>query len=365
MIRVAIHCELAQNTGVARYARSLLTELGKLSSEVAVRALTYPLRPERPDWLPETVGYRRALIPGRLQRAYVENIGIAVDRFVGRRSGELVHLTSTTGWQPTAPVVLTVYDLAWRIYGKEYEGVMPPFAIRQIESAIARADHIVSISRTTTEALIEAGIPERRITTTLLGVDPVFFRTARTSDRSGLTRLGIDKPYVLYIGSINVRKGTATLVEAMHRLASERDVDLVIAGPIPPEGLEAWNLVNPWTKHLGYVGEQELLDLYAGASAVAVPARLEGFGLPLIEAMAAGAPAVASDIPVFREIGGGVAVLTESGYIEEFYRALKRVFDDTAFAQELGERGREHARRFNWQTCAEATLDAYRIVLRR
>lgn len=362
MIRVAIHGDLAHNTGIARYTRSLLTELGQMTTTVAVRVLTYPLRPERPGWLPQAIAYRRSAIPGRIQKAFVEGVGVGVDRFVGRRTDELVHLTTTTTWMPRSPFVLTVYDLAWRLFGSEYGSVMPSSAIQRLETAISRADHIVSISQTTTDALIEGGIPANHITTTRLGVSADFFEGTPSSSRGTATRFGITKPYILYVGAMNLRKGLPTLAAAVRQLASEREVELVAVGPPPPDGLSAWQLDHKWMRHLGYVAERDLLDLYATAAAVAIPTRLEGFGLPLIEAMASGVPVVASDIPVFREIGGGCALLTRVDDVAEFYAALKRVLDDDHFAQDLGLRGREHAKNFTWRKCADATLDAYRIA---
>lgn len=364
MIQVAVHCDLAQNTGVARYARSLLIELGQLCSAVSARALTYPLRPQRPAWLPKSVGYRRPWIPGALQRRYVESVNVCTDRFLGRRPDELVHMTIPSSWRPRHPVVFTVYDVAWRSYGREYDVVMPRENARRTEEAIREADHLVSISQTTTEALIASGIDRDRVTTTLLGVEDSFFAGSPEQGRVAANRFGIPGRYVLYVGSINIRKGVPTLVAAMTELVKERDVQLVIAGPPPPEGLAAWGLENSWTKHLGYVDEQDLRDLYSAASATAIPATLEGFGLPLLEAMAAGVPAVASDTPVFREIAGGVALLTEPGDVAEYHAALRRVLDEPAVALELGARGQAHARTFTWGRCAAATVEAYRKALK-
>jgi len=363
-LRVAIHASLEEATGIARYTEKLLSELGSGVGGIQVKVFSYPTRPARPSWLPACVEYRRARFPGRLRQLLLERLTISPDRLFGLGDCDLLHLTKLIPLRSRLPVCATVYDVAWRVLGHDYRSVVTDQWVRGAEATIHAADHILAISRTTADELVKDGIRADRITVTPLGVDGRF----HFSDRNASvvrSHLHLPDRFVLYVGAVNVRKNVSILVNAFSEPAPNLGADLVIAGPPPACGLAAWNLDRPWISHLGYVRDDDLLGLYAAAAAVVIPSRLEGFGLPLAEAMAAGAPVIASDIPVFREVGGEAPIYFPPDDPVALRVALSTVLRDPAAAEQMCSAGRAQASKYSWSACAEATAEGYRLAVRR
>lgn len=360
---VAVHGSLIQTTGISRYTRHLLDELGHGSPELGVRVWTYPSRPHRPDWLPASVGYRRPRLPGRLQQALVRR-GMSPHWLFGLRDCELFHFTDPGSMLPMQPTVLTVYDVAWRMFGREYQTVVPADWVRATEAAIAEADHLLAISRATADDLVRSGVPANRVTVTPLAADERFFAAEASDGARVREKYRLPERFVLYVGLLNVRKGVPVLASAMEALPAEVGGQLVLVGPPPEKGLAFWKLDRPWATHLGYFPDEDLPGLYAAASAVVLPARLEGFGLPLIEAMAAGTPVLATDQPVFREIAGDAVRFFPRDDAEALGRLLEAVFRNRIDATGLAKAARVRAAEFSWRGCAEATVEGYRQAVR-
>ncbi|HEY6098159.1 MAG TPA: glycosyltransferase family 1 protein [Anaeromyxobacter sp.] len=224
--------------------------------------------------------------------------------------------------------------------------------------ALARADVIFTVSEAAREDLVRsAGAPRERIVVTPNGVDPRFFE-ARAHE-------GPRAPYLLAVGTLEPRKNLAVLLEALRVLRRDgRDITLFVAGR------QGWSHslplgdLAPHVKLLGTVPDEELASLYAGAACYVIPSLHEGFGLPLAEAMAAGVPAVASDIPALREVGGETVRYADPQDAESFARAIRDALDDREGSQLRAAAARGRARRFRWEDTARATLAAYRRLVR-
>src|SRR5262249_25158638 len=143
-----------------------------------------------------------------------------------------------------------------------------------------------------------------RITVAWPGVGDEF-RAAAADAARVRAAYRLPDAFVLYVGGVNERKNTRVLVAALEQLGGR--VPLVLAGPPPVEPLSFWGLDRGWVRHLGYVPDADVPGLYAAATMKVFPSKLEGYGLPLVEAMAAGTPVLAADTPVFREVGGDAA----------------------------------------------------------
>jgi len=252
--------------------------------------------------------------------------------------------------RPATPEVMTVHDLAFY----RQPGCHAPRAVkalrRVMRDAVQRVAAFLAPSEATARDCEEfLGIARDRIFLTPLGVDPAFFELrADVSPR----------PYVLSIGTLEPRKNHARLIRAMARLP---DIELRIAGRAGwlCDDVLAAAAAAPNVRLLGHVPEPELLGLLSGAAVVAYPSLLEGFGLPVLEALAAGKPVVTSDREPLRSLVDGAALLVDPEDEEALAAALQRALDDPA----LGRDGPRRARAFTWQACAAATMRAYEAVL--
>jgi glycosyltransferase involved in cell wall biosynthesis len=284
---------------------------------------------------------------------------------------DLVHATNHAAVPPKGPgqrLVVTVHDLAFlrlpRLFPRGW-AVQYRLALR---AAVRRADAILVPSRATAEDLVSrtAVDPARvRVTplaATLPGSDVEVDRV--------LHRLRVPTPYVLFVGTLEPRKNLVRLVRAYRRIAAtDLPHALVLAGPMgwhPEPLLRELALEGPGEIVLtGPLPEADLDALYRGASAFAYPSLAEGFGLPVLEAMARSVPTVVSNTSSLPEVAGDAALLVDPRSVAELAAALQRVLSDTALAERLAAAGRARAERFSWEETARRTLAAYREALGR
>ena len=184
-------------------------------------------------------------------------------------------------------------------------------------------------------------------------------------------RYQIAQRFILYAGNIKPHKNLPRLIEAFARLRAQpghEDVHLMIIGdeigktPELRRRVESFR-VRPFVRFFGFVPESTLAALYRLATVFAFPSQYEGFGLPPLEAMACGTPVVTSNVSSLPEVVGDAAVLVDPDDGEAIAAGLSRVLDDPAFANELRARGREQAKKFNWEDSARKTLAGYRKAL--
>jgi glycosyltransferase involved in cell wall biosynthesis len=196
-------------------------------------------------------------------------------------------------------------------------------------------------------------VPEDRVLVTPLGVDPAWF-TARPPSVELRHQFGLPGSYLLFVGQAGPRKGLPTLRRAHASVPGLPP--LVLAGP-------GHTGRDDRVIRLGYLSQVELRSVVAGAAAVVLPSRDEGFGLPVLEALACNVPVVCSDIPALREVAGGQATLVPYGNVEALAAALTQALEDPPSAEVLAAR-RAHAAGFTWRRCARTTLAAYQRATR-
>lgn len=274
---------------------------------------------------------------------------------------DVVHATAVAIPQSSAPLVVTVHDLAFLADPGHATRHGLRFFLRGTELTRRHASLVLVPSEATAEACRVIGIEASRIRVVPWGVDAV------AADPDDVDRVlsehRLDRPYVLFCGTIEPRKNLPRVVEAMRRL-DHRDVDLVLVGPDGwKEDLSALLSTLPGrSRSLGFVPQDRLGPLYAGARAVVYPSLREGFGLPALEAMAQGASVVTSVGTATEEVAGDAAVLVDPTSIDAIAEGIERVLADEPFARDLGERARARAATFTWARTAELTVEAYRDV---
>jgi len=224
------------------------------------------------------------------------------------------------------------------------------------EQILKRADGLIAVSENTRQDAIRMlGVAPERIRTIYSGVAEEYFDAppqART------------RPYVLFVGTIEPRKNLDTLLDAWKQVRSETRTrfDLVIAGP------EGWNSSNTMSRirqeanYLGYVAEAKLTGLVAGASLFVYPSLYEGFGFPVVQAMAANVAVLSSRTSCLPEIGGDAAVYVDPRSISEMAAQLARLLESPEERARLAQLGRARAEAYRWERCARESLAFFREI---
>jgi glycosyltransferase involved in cell wall biosynthesis len=339
--------------GLSRYAKELWRELelradvlvrafalgrGDASLDHPVRRVPIPLRALRPAW--------RYL---RWPRA---------ESFVGEV--DLVHTLALTPAPTRRPEVATVHD----VLPITQPALYPPgteTAQRRELARAAQADMIVTTCDATADEIARvAPFPRDRI---------VVAPPGRTSFETGVPGPPRDGAYVLAVGAMTPRKGFDVLAAAVARLGPSSP-PVLVAGPDYWKADEMRSAISDADRYgrvkmLGPVEDATLGSLYREAIAVCHPSRAEGFGLTCLEAMGAGAPLVASDLPSVREVVDGAAELVPPGDADALAEALARLLADRTRRDELAAAGHRRAAAFTWQRTAEEVVRAYRMALER
>jgi glycosyltransferase involved in cell wall biosynthesis len=303
---------------------------------------------------------------------------VGLPRAAARARVDVLHAPAYTApfWSPV-PVVLTIHDVSYARHPEWY-----PYRSDRARQAFyrysaRRADAIVTDSEFSASEICKAyGIAPERVTVVPLGVDEAFRPKAEVSvdGASGAPcelPVGITTPFVLHVGDLHERRNLTIVVEAVlearRRFGAAAGVSLVLAGVdrgvagalcamATAAGMPDAVLA------LGRVEESQLHLLYRCATAFVYPSLYEGFGLPPLEAMAAGTPVLASRAASIPEVVGDGGVLLDPHDTGAWTEAIVRVLNDARWRHELSERGRARAAAFTWELTARRTLDVYRKV---
>jgi glycosyltransferase involved in cell wall biosynthesis len=291
-----------------------------------------------------------------------------------RASRDRVHLLHSLGTtSPVAtrcPRVVTVHDLIYLHYPATFP-VAARIALKAIVGPGARrAQRVIADSQAGKEDIAaHLGVPSARIDVAHLGCN--ITRVAPTPEGEVRERLGLAGYRVcLCVSAALVHKNLEALIEAFARIAGVRtDVALVIAGHAGREqerlrAVAAATGYEPRVILTGWISDPDLEALYSLATCCVYPSLLEGFGLPLLEAMARGVPVACADAASLPEVAGGAADLFDGRDVVSIARAIERLLDDGPHVADLVERGLARVGHFTWQRCAIATLASYERALR-
>lgn len=271
------------------------------------------------------------------------------------------------------PQIVSVLDLADFRVERKYDALRNVYRTLLFKTVVPRADRVVTISESSGRDIEQfLHIPEQRIDVIHLGVgDEYFVDVTRQAARQYVAeRLGVPNRYILYLGAIeHPNKNLVRLLQAYDQARKERGVthDLVFAGPkryrpeIVMAEIERLGLQD-CVRCLGYVPKEDLPYLYAGADIFVYVSLWEGFGLPVLEAMAAGTPVIASNTSSLPEVVGTAGILVDPQNVAAIATAMAALLSDAATQQTLARAGRERARTFTWQRSAQHLLRVFEAV---
>jgi glycosyltransferase involved in cell wall biosynthesis len=269
--------------------------------------------------------------PGRTDDPLVDRIVPVAGGRPGGRLWEQVALPvlargrtiwSLTNTAPLAvPGVVVVHDLAASVGPQWFAKSMRAYA-KAVRAAARRARLVITVSQSVRDELAALGVDPARIVVVSPAVDPQFAPAAPDAIEVVRSRLGLHRPYAVVTGWADPRKDAATAVLAHRRVVDDSPHDLVLVGSRHPTFAPVRLPDNASIKRPGHVTDADLVALLSGASVLLYPSRYEGFGLPPLEALACGTPAVVSDIPVLRESTQGLVRLAPPGDVEAWAAAL-------------------------------------------
>ena len=345
---------LGRPTGVGRYVAGLVAALARRPDAPELVLTAFTLRGVD---VPAPAGTRWSArrFPARaLQAAWERSSYPPVEWLSG--PCEVFHATNFV-LPPTrrAAGVVTVHDLAFDSHADTVDAATLRYR-RLVPRGLARAAVVLTQTETTAGEIRERYGLGDRVLVARPGVDPSWAATtAPTSD--WLSRHGLPERYLLFVGNVEPRKNLPVLLAALRLLPDAPP--LVLAGPAgwgPPLDTGGVEVVRA-----GYLEEEDLRRVVAGAAALAYPSRYEGFGLPPLEALACGRPVVVSDLPVLREVLGPHASYVPVGDAEALAGALAAVLaDDGGRAARTARRG--HAATWSWDRCAQEAMAAYTVA---
>jgi glycosyltransferase involved in cell wall biosynthesis len=321
-----------RRTGDETYVLNLLRELPGAAPDLRFAAVT-----RHPQLVPD--GVEPVYVPASSQEL---RMAWSLPRLLRRVRPALAHFQYALPLRCSVPAVVTVHDLSFERDGAAM-GLLDRLTFRwAVPRAVRRARRVLTVSERTRRDLVELyAAPAERIVVAPNGVDPAF--TPGDGQHDG---------YVLFVGAIQARKDPLAAFEA----AAAAGLPLVVVGPAKERSLARELERRGATVH-GYVSTDDLAGLYRGAAALVLPSRYEGFGLPVLEAMACGTPVVATPDRALREVAGDAALFAEP---HELGEAIRRA---VAERERLSAAGIARAKRFSWAETARRTADAYREAL--
>ncbi len=302
---------------------------------------------------------KRQTIP-RLALLYGVNIGGAPILDTVLRGSDIFHGSNQVRLAPRrARLTGTIHDLTAFLMPQLHTPGNVKADQAFAERVLKRADALIAVSENTRQDAIRVlNIDPEKITTIYSGVPEEYF---------GATPARKKKPYVLSVGTIEPRKNLDTLLDAWKLLPGDlrNEYDLIFAGPLGWGTEATLARIQREAKYLGYVQEEDMPALFAGATIFAYPSLYEGFGFPVVQAMAAGVPVLTSNTSCLPEVAGEGAICVDPKSPKEIAAALEKLLSSAELRATIASRGQKRAQRYRWIICAAQSLDLFRKITNR
>ena len=272
--------------------------------------------------------------------------------------------------RPKLKTIVTVHDLGVEFLEAYHKFPQKIYLNWSTEYVAKYATHIIAVSKSTQKDLITTlGVPRERISVVPEGVDGSFFYKRNTKEVEKIRmKYGLRKKYLIFVGTIQPRKNIKNLIKAFSKLRL-KDVDLVLSGKpgwLYDEIYKAPKRygVSGNVKFLGFTNSEDLPALYSGSIALTLPSLYEGFGLPILEAMACETAVVTSSTSSMPEVSGGKAVLVDPHKVEDIAKAIGEITSNNNLRSKLAKSGLYWSKKFPWEKTAKETVKVFEKVYR-
>ncbi len=362
-------------TGISRYVRNLYHHIERLS-EASVHYFTgractqgMPAQTDADAWIRKAASAQR--LPD-LAKLALNIVGwLRFEQRLQRRIKQGgIHLYHETSYMPAAvkgvPQVFTIHDLSLMKYRDRHPRSRVWFSDLFFKNRMKYVNHILTVSEFIRGEVCETlRLNPERITAVPLAAGPAFSPQNRQKALAVLKKLDLPPDYLLFVGTLEPRKNLPFLVKAL--AVCKSDIPLVLVG------WEGWG-DNAWLKTAvgkgmknriyptGYVNEESLACLYSHAVALVFPSIYEGFGLPVLEAMACGCPVICSNAASLPEVAGDAALLIDPFRVDDLAETLDKVVHSGTLRKELIQKGFARSTQFSWEKTATRTLEVFRAV---
>ena len=376
-IGIDISRTVEEATGVGYYAKNLVHALAKVDAEndYLLYGIFYDCFPKHWKQAPIPKSHNFILHQKNslswLVRKKWENGGRYKEKLLG--GIDILHSTAFTMPPVFGPkVIVTIHDLSIFAFPQHHTEANYQFVNRNVHQAARRASFIIAVSESTKKEIMRFfHVPEEKIAVVYEAAGEIFCNTKFSDDC--LIRMKkkykINKRYFLSVGSIEPRKNLASALIAFKALLEIRRIDyqFVIAGGKGWKNESFYQLlkklnIDDYLVFTGYVPEEDLPALYQGAEVFVYPSFYEGFGLPVLEAMASGTPVITSNTSSLPEVAGNAALLVNPTEIFDLYEAMEALVTNPSLREELKGKGLEQSKKFTWEKTARQTLEIYEKV---
>jgi len=367
---------VGQRSGLGSYSIGLLKGLARVATEEELLAYSFFYERFPAGWrqakLPNAANVKLndPELPERLLRRKLRAGGLKAESLWG--DVDIIHSNANVApLLEHSRLVFTVFDTTIYLFPELHTAWNYDLVNRNLHSAARNAAALIAISQQTREDLQRfLHVPDDRVTVVYGAADERFHVQVGPEEIERVKRKhNIQGEYILAVGTLEPRKNLVRLVLAFRKLVEKGCRHrLVLAGQRGWLNDELYNVIagerlGDKVQFTGYVDDNDLPPLYSGASVFAYPSLYEGFGLPLIEALACGAPTVTSKRSSLPEVAGNAALLVNPEDEDEIADALLRLIEDHALREDLSMRAREQSRRFSWEQSAREALAVYKRVM--
>lgn len=368
-------------TGSGQYTRNLWQALAKVGAANEYSILYHHSNADQriTTARPQKTAYRATTTPfdrlnSDLAKVWFEQISFPV--FCRRERMDLAHVPYfAPPLRPLLPTVVTIHDLIPMVLPAYRGSPLVRLYTHLVAAAALRAELILTDSQASKRDILRLlGLPGERVRVIPLAAEERFHPVEDAEHLKGTKdKYGLPDDYLLYLGGFDCRKNLAALLRAFARVAQEPGGchRLVIAGRLPerdtpffpdPRRLARETGVEQEVIFIGWVAEEDKAALYSGARAFVFPSLYEGFGLPVLEALACGAPVITSNLSSLPEIVGPSGLTIDPQEPDQLAQAMIELLNDEEMQRELGRKGLERAGEFSWERTARQTLAAYEEV---
>lgn len=360
------HTQSFRRAGVSNYTEALLTHLGQIDR--ANRYTVYTTRGlgRAALGLPPNFRVRPSLLPTINPRIRIPWEQLLAPALLRLNGADVFHgvLNVAPLFCPT-PSVITIHDLAFLVFPQTFRRVNRAYLTWATKVSAKRAARILTVSEATRQEVIRLlGVPPARVVVTYNACEERFRPPEPAAIEAFRRRTGLPERFILFVSTLEPRKNVPTLLEAYAQIATSIDAPLIIGGGKGWLYDEIFAKVEQLGLHdrvrfVGFIDRDEQPLWYAAATVFTLPSLYEGFGMPLLEAMACGTPVVTTTSSSLPEVVGDAGLTVPPTDAEALGAALLRLLTDADLRAELRERGLRQARRFSWRTTAAQTLRVY------